>query len=468
MQFVFIQEKIKKSSIFNFMRKFGSILTFLLLMQLAMQGQKRGDTINNITLSSAVRTIKLIPYTDSPTDILQAAVIKLGGSTVLQLSFDVLGDETDLYYYKIVNCNWDWTVSELPDLEMMKVYNEFIIDDFEISSNTNQNYTHYVCYLPQLITSGNFAVMVYKNGDVNDVAFYKRFMVVEEKAIVTMNVRPPTGVAFRNTHQQVDVTVNYNPLNVNNVEDFRLVIRQNYSWTHTKVFNHAQYINPGMHFLDYRYVDNRHLFPAYNEFRAFDSRPRLFNGRNINRLITTDPFYHLELYADKPANSRVYLKNYDNNGRYLNGTYQQGLNIKFNAIKESQISFSDIEGSDVEADYFLMEFRLKTPKQEEDIYIVGELSDWEIRPAYKMVYVEEKQEYRTKLFLKQGFYNYAYATKGEHNIPDFQKIEGSYSLTQNQYESFVYYRPIGGKTDRIVGYKLKNYDQNSTLNLNND
>jgi hypothetical protein len=63
--------------------------------------------------------------------------------------------------------------------------------------------------------------------------------------------------------------------------------------------------------------------------------------------------------------------------------------------------------------------------------------------------------YHTQILLKQGFYNYAYVLvspqDGKVNETYF---EGSFFNTENHYEIIVYYRPVGSRTDLIVGYTL--------------
>ena len=53
------------------------------------------------------------------------------------------------------------------------------------------------------------------------------------------------------------------------------------------------------------------------------------------------------------------------------------------------------------------------------------------------------------MLLKQGWYNYIYYMP-ESEDPYY--YEGSYFQTENLYEIFVYYRPIGALADQLVGY----------------
>ena len=50
----------------------------------------------------------------------------------------------------------------------------------------------------------------------------------------------------------------------------------------------------------------------------------------------------------------------------------------------------------------------------EDLYIFGALSDWQLKPEFKMVYNPAITSYVTKVNLKQGYYDYYYSA---HSSP---------------------------------------------------
>lgn len=67
--------------------------------------------------------------------------------------------------------------------------------------------------------------------------------------------------------------------------------------------------------------------------------------------------------------------------------------------------------------------------------------------------------YTKKLFLKQGYYNYAYVTRDARNVKakaDPSLTEGNYWETENEYTILVYYRALGGRHDELVGYSVVN------------
>ncbi|HEX4852265.1 MAG TPA: DUF5103 domain-containing protein, partial [Puia sp.] len=66
----------------------------------------------------------------------------------------------------------------------------------------------------------------------------------------------------------------------------------------------------------------------------------------------------------------------------------------------------------------------------------------------------DKGSYEVSLFLKHGYYNYAYVTvtKGDPaRVPSFDFTEGNSLEATDTYIILVYYRPIGARTDRLMG-----------------
>jgi hypothetical protein len=86
-----------------------------------------------------------------------------------------------------------------------------------------------------------------------------------------------------------------------------------------------------------------------------------------------------------------------------------------------------------------------------DIFIVGGMTDWKMLPEYKLTYDERIGAYTGRLYLKQGYYNYAYAVADENGNPDFAVLEGNWFAAENIYTVLCYFRPRGGQYDQIVG-----------------
>jgi len=93
-----------------------------------------------------------------------------------------------------------------------------------------------------------------------------------------------------------------------------------------------------------------------------------------------------------------------------------------------------------------------------EVFLFGELSNWEFNPAFTMNYNEENGCYDKTLLVKQGYYNYLFFVK-EKSAISFSPllIEGSHFETRNNYQLFFYSRDIGSRYDRLSGYlKIEN------------
>ena len=86
-----------------------------------------------------------------------------------------------------------------------------------------------------------------------------------------------------------------------------------------------------------------------------------------------------------------------------------------------------------------------------DVYVIGGMTDWKLLPEYKLTYDERIGAYTGRLFLKQGYYNYAYAVPDEKGNPDLAVLEGSWHATENMYTILTYFRPRGGQYDQLIG-----------------
>ena len=66
----------------------------------------------------------------------------------------------------------------------------------------------------------------------------------------------------------------------------------------------------------------------------------------------------------------------------------------------------------------------------------------------------DKGVYETAITLKQGYYDVGYATLDKNDSKkkfSFDETEGNYWETENSYMILVYYRPLGGRYDQLVG-----------------
>jgi hypothetical protein len=70
-----------------------------------------------------------------------------------------------------------------------------------------------------------------------------------------------------------------------------------------------------------------------------------------------------------------------------------------------------------------------------------------------MVFNSESGRYECMMRLKQGFYNYKYVVVDRYTgALDEGAISGDFWQTENNYKVLVYYRDLGARYDRLIGY----------------
>jgi hypothetical protein len=142
------------------------------------------------------------------------------------------------------------------------------------------------------------------------------------------------------------------------------------------------------------------------------------------------------LYDDAIRADRSFEKEPDVHGNYL-------INLQNHTQPE------------IEADYIYVHFTLpdEHPLFEGSLYLSGNFVYNQFNDSDRLDYNGQHQAYQQTLLLKQGGYNYLYlyVPKGD-SIGSAFPIEGSYWQTDNQYAIYAYYRPMGDRYDRLIGF----------------
>jgi hypothetical protein len=386
-----------------------------------------------------IKTVLFYPTGSSATSVLNPPILNRQSPAPLMLEFDDLGKNYCNYYAKIYHYNTNWTRSSYSDLQIVNDYNETLITDYSSSINTKVRYSHYKFIVPRVKLSGNYLLVVYRNGDQSDIVISRRFVAYDPIVEIMTNIQYPTEVKDRDTKQQVDFTIAYGTgFEIVNPQDIKVVIRQNYRWDNAITLNQPLYIKLDKRQLDYTFFDGQNRFEGGNEFRYFDTRNLRIRGMHVESQTTNDSSNTTHLVTDVNRNSNTYSEQIDINGLYV-------------------IQRAESQDHGIEADYANVFFYLKTaPDFAGDVYVSGQMTNWGIKPKYKMDYSSETGLYTKNLLLKQGFYNYQYCLK-EPTKTNWNYFEGSYNTTENYYDIIVYYRPVNQFNDVIIGYKAVNY-----------
>lgn len=386
-----------------------------------------------------IRTVRFYPNVPVPEARQLPPIISLRNPEPLVLEFDELGDEVRDYAAKLIHCDADWTVSKLFPTEYLREYNEFNFFDYAFSINTKVPYIHYRFELPQVLVSGNYILKVYNEHDEEDLILTRRFMVYEQKVGIEASRGLISGVMEANRYHQLDLNVTYQNIQLNYPRrQIKATLRQNDRWDNAIIGLAPNMVRDYKQELGFQYFNLENAFLGGNEFRIFDMRSIVQLGFQMENFTSYPDKTAVTLLPDRPRNGWVYDRRFpDQNGRY-------------------QVSTLMSANPDTEADYAYVTFRLKHDQLPEGkaIYIYGELSDWRVQPECKMTFDPEEGLYKGTVLLKQGFYDYEYVLvdQATHQV-DEQAIEGSFQRAENVYDVLIYYRPLAGRADELIGYK---------------
>ena len=128
--------------------------------------------------------------------------------------------------------------------------------------------------------------------------------------------------------------------------------------------------------------------------------------------------------------------------------YEQTLNGK-RAIRSQRDQNPDVEGDYAWVDFFLA---YDAPLTHEDVYVIGELNNWNLDVRNRMAYNYERRGYEKSIFLKQGYYNYIYGVveRGQ-TVADVGFIEGDFWENYDTYTVYVYLKKPGTTYDQLIG-----------------
>jgi len=112
------------------------------------------------------------------------------------------------------------------------------------------------------------------------------------------------------------------------------------------------------------------------------------------------------------------------------------------------------------AEYVYVNFSLPldAPLITGDVYVYGGLSNMDANENFRMTWNDSTSAYELRVLLKQGYYNYMYATRT--NYPrernDLARLEGARNQTENEYQVLVYLRNQLTNADELVGIRFLN------------
>ncbi|MEJ7740860.1 MAG: DUF5103 domain-containing protein [Chitinophagaceae bacterium] len=386
--------------------------------------------------SARIRSVKFNVYGNP----LAYPVWKLNSSDRLELHFDDLDANVKNYSYTYQLCNADWSPAMVSQFDFITGFSQMRLTNYRISSIALTRYTHYQAVLPERNSlpsrSGNYLLKVFLDGDTSKLAFTRCLLVVDQKVDVGAQIQQPfNGQIFR-THQKIQFTVNTSKLNLMNaIQQVKVSILQNNRWDNHLHDIRPTFIRQGS--LEYN-TENDCVFPAGREWRWLDLRSFRLQSDRVERADYGKNSTDIYIKTDLDRSQQRFVFYRDNNGMYYNEALES-INLLW------------------QSDYATVHFRYLPPGKmafpRKEVYVFGELSNYGSADSAKMRFNERDGVYETSLFLKQGYYDYAFITKEENNrSPSFEFTEGNFWDTENNYTILVYYRQQGGRTDELIGF----------------
>ena len=191
-------------------------------------------------------------------------------------------------------------------------------------------------------------------------------------------------------------------------------------------------------------TENDAVFPAGKEWRWLDIRSFRFQSDRVLKANYSRTSTEIIVKPDVDRSGHKFNFFRDANGMYtiettesINPLWQTDYaTVRFTYVPTNNIPYPD-----------------------KDLYLFGQLTNYNLNDSAKMQYNATEGVYEKSLFLKQGYYDYTYVTidrNDKNRKASFDFTEGNYWESENMYMILVYYKPIGGRVDELIGISQVN------------
>jgi len=421
---------------------FGYEFTILMILAFGASSGFAGKSslaIGKASENDSIKTILLYGY--SPNDNFNerynnpAVINRSTKNSSLILEFDDLRAKYTSFSAKIIHCDYDWQKSNLAEMEYLEGFNEFFINNYNVSQNTKTPYYHYSFKLPKTKISGNFILQVFENQTEGTPIFERKFRVFDQMIGIGGGIIPAQDPQYWKTHQQLNVVIDIGNYNIAFPQrELKIVVRQNQRDDRLTEIKNINLVNSGRNSFSLKYFDSGNLFKAGNEFRFVDLSSSFKIGQNIKAIKQGTPDEIAVVTQNKRSN-KGYLNAFDNDGGYIITNLENGE-------------------IDLNSDYMEVKFTLNAPYEDSGNkpMIAGKLVDWK---NTEMDFNPNTQLYEKTLMLKQGVYDFGFTLKNVFTKKiDDDIYEGNFSDTNNTYEVFIYHKPPGKRSELLIAYQV--------------
>tara|TARA_B110000285_G_scaffold191424_1_gene219190 strand:+ start:2159 stop:3418 length:1260 start_codon:yes stop_codon:yes gene_type:complete len=372
-------------------------------------------------------------------------------SGVLEFKFDDLSSAYRTLEIRWKHCTFDWYDS--PDLipsDFIQGFTSLSLNNFEASFNTRVGYTHYSLEFPNDLMrfdkSGNYVLEVVDPSEPETPLIQRRFVVYENLVDIELNVQEAKSIPLKRTHQELDFAITHS--------SDRFVILDAYDALQTTLLQNGRW-DQAISGLEPVFVKGEEVvfsqqgenpFEGGNSWRFADLKSLQYISQGLDRIEEGRLHTHMHLETDELRTYAFHQARTDLNGAYVVSNERQ----------------DDHTGGD----YVMAHFSLACfdPYPDQDVYVFGQCSDWMFPLTHRMEWNDQSRRYELALFLKQGYYNYAYLTRpkwaaNRHDSEALTEgaartstIEGSHAAADNSYQIIAYYWDDSGY-DRVIGFQ---------------
>ena len=357
------------------------------------------------------------------------------GNRSIEISFDMLENHEEDVWYRVVHCDRNWEASDISEMDYAEGFMPVRVNDRRPSWNTYVNYWHYSVTFPnddiRLLLSGNYAVIFHAEDDPDTPLAVATFSVTEQNAVVSGEVSPNTDIDYLAFHQQLTLALTWSEqqlLWLDATGEVTLAVTQNRQARTRRLITAPSRIEPGRAWYEHL---RPLIFEAGNNWRRFEFVDKRYVTIGVEAVGYHPPYYYAKLVADEPKVTQHYLYDQDQDGRFL-------------------IAARNTDDADVEADYFYAQWTLNMPQTLNPVYLTGDFLYDNLSADTQLQWDAAEGVYHYERLLKQGAYNYQYVTSPDGVHLTYAQTEGNHYEAENEYEVYVYYRPTGGRYDRLL------------------